>query len=305
MDYPRTQVDFECIFTTDTACLDYLIERRWPEGFRCPRCQGAAYWITKAGFRKCRQCQYRMQPTSGTIFHRSHIPIHQWLRAIWWMVAQKNGVSAQGLKRILGLKSYESAWLMLHKIRSVMVLPGREMLQGKVEVDETIVGGVHHGGKRGRGAEGKILVGVAVESPSTNIGRIRLSILKNCEAKTLETFVKSNVIEKSHVVTDGHKSYAGVPSWDYTHTVEEAAVLDGEEILPNVHRVASLLKRWLLGTHQHFCLNGHLQAYLDEFVFRFNRRNSRSRGLLFDTLIKQAICTKPLEYKKLVNVSKP
>lgn len=193
---------------------------------------------------------------------------------------------------------------MLHKIRLLMVLPGREMLLGKVEVDETIVGGVHHGGKRGRGAEGKILVGVAVEAPSTNIGRIRLSILKNCEAETLKLFVTANVIEKSQVVTDGHSSYKGVPSWGYIHTVEKTSVLDGEEILPNVHRVASLLKRWLLGTHQHFCLNGHLQAYLDEFVFRFNRRNSRSRGLLFDTLIKQAVCTPPLIYKKLINVSK-
>jgi transposase-like protein len=252
----------------------------------------------------CKQCSNQVQPTSGTAFHGSHIPLHQWFRAIWWMVAQKNGVSAEGLKRILGLRSYESAWLMLHKIRSVMVLPGREMLQGKVEVDETIVGGVHHGGKRGRGAEGKILVGVAVEAPSTNIGRIRLSILKNCEAKTLEAFVKSNVVEKSHVVTDGHKSYFGVPSWGYTHSKEATSFLDGEEILPNVHRVAALLKRWLLGTHQHFCLNGHLQAYLDEFVFRFNRRNSRSRGLLFDTLIKQAVCTQPLMYKDLINVLK-
>jgi transposase-like protein len=252
----------------------------------------------------CKQCSYRLQATSGTAFHRSHIPLHQWFRAIWWVVAQKNGVSAQGLKRILGLKSYGTAWLMLHKIRSLMVMPGREMLSGKVEVDETIVGGVHHGGKRGRGAEGKILVGVAVEAPSTNIGRIRLNILKNCEAKTLQLFVTTNVVEKSLVVTDGHRSYRGVPSWNYTHVVEQASVLDGEEILPNVHRVAALLKRWLLGTHQHFCLDGHLQAYLDEFVFRFNRRNSKSRGLLFDTLIKQAVCTQPLMYKDLINVSK-
>ena len=304
MEYPRTQVDFERMFTTDSACLDYLVERRWPEGFRCPRCMGADYWPTDAGFRMCSQCSYRLQPTSGTAFHRSHIPLHQWFRAIWWIVAQKNGVSAQSLKRILGLRSYESAWLMLHKIRSVMVLPGREMLVGKVEVDETIVGGVHHGGKRGRGAEGKILVGVAVEAPLTNIGRIRLSILKNCEAETLKSFVTANVVEKSLVVTDGHPSYKGVPSWKYTHKVEKTSVLDGEEILPNVHRVAALLKRWLLGTHQHFCLNGHLQAYLDEFVFRFNRRNSRSRGLLFDTLIRQAICTPPLVYKDFINVSK-
>lgn len=176
------------------------------------------------------------------------------------------------------------------------------MLEGKVEVDETIVGGVHHGGKRGRGAEGKILVGVAVEALSTNIGRIRLHILKNCEAETLKAFVTSNVVAKSLVATDGHHSYNGLPSWGYSHIVEIASVLDDEEILPNVHRVAALLKRWLLGTHQQFCLDGHLQAYLDEFVFRFNRRNSRSRGLLFDTLIRQAVCTPPLTYKNLKNL---
>jgi len=303
MEYPRTQADFECIFATDDDCLAYLSERRWPQGFRCPHCEHDTHWTIRRDLKRCSQCDYEFRATSGTIFHRSHIPLHQWFRAIWWVIAQKNGVSAQGLKRILGLKSYESAWLMLHKIRSVMVLPGREMLSGKVEVDETIVGGVHHGGKRGRGAEGKILVGVAVEAPSTNIGRIRLNILKNCEAETLKSFVTANVVEKSLVVTDGHPSYKGVPSWKYTHKVEKTSVLDGEEILPNVHRVAALLKRWLIGTHQHFCLNGHLQAYLDEFVFRFNRRNSRSRGLLFDTLIKQAIHTKPLLYKQMINVS--
>jgi len=193
---------------------------------------------------------------------------------------------------------------MLHKIRSLTVLPGRELLSGKVEVDETFVGGVFHGGKRGRGAEGKICVGVAVEILPTSIGRARLGILSNCEAKTLKTFVMDRVASKSHVVTDGWKGYIEVPAWDYTHSVEEALLIDGEEILPNVHRVAALLKRWLLGTHQHYCIKGHLQAYLDEFVFRFNRRNSRSRGLLFDTLIKQAVCAAPLVYKNLINVSK-
>jgi transposase-like protein len=219
------------------------------------------------------------------------------------MVAQKNGVSAQGLKRVLGMKSYESAWLMLHKIRSLMVLPGRDMLHGTVEVDETIVGGVHHGGKRGRGAEGKILVGIAVEMAETRIGRVRLSILKNCEAETLQPFIVSNIIQGSSVITDGHRSYHGVQSWGYKHTTQKPSMLDQEEILPNVHLVAALFKRWLLGTHQHFCLDGHLQAYLDEFAFRFNRRKSKSRGLLFDTLIKQAVSTKPRMYKEIISVS--
>lgn len=291
------------MFGTDDECIRYLANRRWPDGFRCPHCEHDEAWVIRRGLQRCQKCDYEFRATSGTIFHRSHVPLHQWFRVAWWMVAQKNGVSAQGLKRILGLKSYECAWLMLHKIRSLMVLPGREMLLGKVEVDETIVGGVHHGGKRGRGAEGKILVGVAVEAPSTNIGRIRLNVLKNCEAQTLKSFVTTNVVGGSHLVTDGHPSYRSVPSWGYTHTTEKASVLDGEEILPNVHRVAALLKRWLLGTHQHFCLDGHLQAYLNEFTFRFNRRNSKSRGLLFDTLIKQAVQAKPLLYKEIINVS--
>lgn len=291
------------MFTTDASCLAYLTERRWPEGFRCPRCTHGTAWTIRRGLQRCQQCDYELQATNGTIFHRTHVPLRQWFRALWWIVAQKNGVSAQGLKRILGLKSYESAWLMLHKIRSLMVLPGRELLSGKVEVDETFVGGVFHGGKRGRGAEGKICVGVAVEILPTSIGRARLGILPNCGAETLKTFVTDRVALKSQVVTDGWDGYNNAAAWGYTHTVEEVLVIDGEEILPNVHRVAALLKRWLLGTHQHFCLKGHLQAYLDEFVFRFNRRNSRSRGLLFDTLIKQAVSAQPRFYKDLIKVS--
>jgi len=255
------------------------------------------------GLLRCDACRKQISVTSGTIFHRSHVPLHQWFRAIWWIVAQKNGVSAQGLKRILGMKSYESVWLMLHKIRSLTVLPGRTLLSGKVEVDETFVGGVHHGGKRGRGAEGKVCVGVGVEILPKGIGRARLGILKNCEGETLKAFVMERIAKHSHVTTDGWTGYNETEAWGYTHSIEEAQIIDGEEILPNVHRVAALLKRWLLGTHQKYCVKGHLQAYLDEFVFRFNRRNSRSRGLLFDTLIKQAVLAKPKMYKEIVSLS--
>ena len=219
---------------------------------------------------------------------------------MWWIIAQKNGVSAKGLQRILGIGSYETAWVWLHKFRRIMVLSDREKLSGLIEVDETLVGG-KKSGKRGRGAEGKVLVVIAVEVKKFGTGRVRLSLILDASRKPLNQFIKENICKNSSITTDGWKGYVDLKKMGYVHEISnETTLSDGEEVLPNVHRIASLLKRWLLGTHQSYMTKNHLQYYLDEFVFRHNRRKSKSRGLLFYSLIKQAVANKPIEYNGIV-----
>jgi len=243
----------------------------------------------------CKQCRFKVSPTANTIFHRLKKPLAVYFRAIWWMIAQKNGVSAIGIMKILGLGSYHTAWEWLHKFRRLMVLPDREKLLGKIEINETLIGGVKPG-KRGRGAEGKVLVVIAVELKEYGTGRIRLSIIPDASYASLKKFIIKNIEKGSHIVTDGWQSYKRITKMGYKHEVEDVV---GKDPLPHVHRIASLLKRWLLGTHQNFTNEDYLNYYLDEFTFRHNRRKSKSRGLLFETLIKQAVNHNPIEGLKL------
>ncbi len=210
------------------------------------------------------------------------------------MIAQKNGVSAKGLQRILGIGSYQTAWTWLHKYRRLMVLPDRAKLSDIVEVDETYVGG-KKAGKRGRGAEGKVIVAIAVETRDKATGRVRLSVVDDVTSTSLIQFVKDNVYKGSTVITDDWGSYNNLPKFGYKHQIQTATKkLDDVEILPNVHRVASLLKRWLLGTHQNYASDGKLQHYLNEFAFRYNRRTSKKRGLLFHRIIEQSVNHSPI-----------
>jgi transposase-like protein len=217
------------------------------------------------------------------------------------MVAQKNGVSAKGLQKILGFGSYQTAWTWLHKFRRLMVLSGRSKLQGTVEVDEVFVGGKKPG-KRGRGAEGKSLVAVAVEIAGRKTGRMRLAKIPNASSESLHGFIVGNIDKPSKIITDGWLGYNGLSQIGYEHEIQESKVKDGdEEILPNVHRISSLLKRWLLGTHQSYLNKNKLEYYLDEYVFRYNRRTSKSRGLLFLRLVEQAVIMAPVSYEKIIN----
>jgi transposase-like protein len=216
------------------------------------------------------------------------------------MVAQKNGVSAKGLQKILGLGSYQTAWTWLHKFRRLMVLSGRTKLQGIVEVDEVLVGG-KVSGKRGRGAEGKSLIAVAVEVIGRRTGRARLAKITDASSESLLAFIQNNVELDSTIITDGWPSYNELINNGYKHKVQKATVKeDDEEILPNVHRIASLLKRWLLGTHQSYLNKNKLEYYLDEYVFRYNRRTSKSRGLLFLRLIEQGLTAEPISYENVI-----
>jgi len=301
MNYPVNQIEFEVMFKEEHDCIDYIASIRWPHGFECPVCASIRYWKKNKGRFECRDCHTETTVTNGTIFHKSTKPLLIWFRAIWWMIAQKNGVSAKGLQKILGLGSYQTAWTWLHKFRRLMVLSGRSKLQGIIEVDEVFVGG-KKSGKRGRGTESKSLVAVAVEIKGRKTGRIRLAKVQNASSESLNEFITNNIEKSSKVITDGWNGYNDLPQIGYSHEIQNSSVKDGEEnILPNVHRIASLLKRWLLGTHQSYLNKNKLEYYLDEYVFRYNRRTSTSRGLLFLRLIEQSVITLPVSYKEIIN----
>jgi transposase-like protein len=239
--------------------------------------------------------------TAGTIFHASRLPLVSWFAAIWYVVNQKHGVSALGLQRVLGFGSYQTAWAWLHKLRRAMVLPGRELLSGTVEVDESYIGGVR-AGKRGRGADGKAIVAIAVELDGRGPGRVRMTRVPDIQQATLTDFVLDRVERQSELRTDAYSGYAELSRHRYRHVVTNLSEAGdpAHVLLPQVHLVASLAKRWLLGTHQGAVGHDQLDWYLDEFTFRFNRRRSRHRGLLFYRLIEGALAADPHPYKALV-----
>jgi transposase-like protein len=242
----------------------------------------------------CKLCKRQTSILAGTIFHGTKTPPTLIFRALWFMVAQKNGVSAVSVQKILGINRYETVWTWLHKFRRLMIVPERSKLFGTVEIDETLVGG-KKSGKRGRGAEGKILVAIAIELVGKKMGRVRMETIESADRVNLNQFVKNNVELESTVITDGWKGYTDIKKMKYKHEIQnKKLILDKEEITPNVHKIASLLKRWLLGTHQNYVSQDYLNFYLDEFTFRYNRRNSKSRGLLFYTLLKQAMSHQPI-----------
>ena len=223
-DYPRTLGEFEAAFATDEACRDYLAWLRWPESFRCPRCGNMKAYGIGATLYQCSACRYQVSVIAGTIFQDTHKPLTMWFRAFWWVGGQKNGASALGLKRILGLGSYQTAWAWLHKMRRAMVRPGRDRLSGLVEVDESYVGG-EKSGKRGRGAEGKALVAVAVEDKGDQgIGRIRMAVVPDASGKSLIGFVCASVAEGRGVRTDGWRGYSGLSAAGYDHLVERRRI---------------------------------------------------------------------------------
>lgn len=300
-EYPRTVLELREQFRDEAACRQYLAKLRWPEGFACPRCQSSDAWLTARGLYHCRRCAYQASVTAGTLFADTNLPLRLWFEAVWHVTNQKYGASALGMQRVLGLGSYHTAWNWLHKLRRAMVRPGRDRLAGVVETDEIYVGGPR-AGKRGRGAAGKSLVVVMVqENPQgQGLGRIRLTRVADASAASLEPAVARAVEPGSTVRTDDWSGYRGLLVLGYRHEVVRAEAVVGENLLPLANRVAALLKRWLLGTHQGAVRPAHLDYYLDEFTFRLNRRTSRSRGLLFYRLVEQAVALAPVPTRSLV-----
>jgi transposase-like protein len=287
--------------------MDYLDWLRWPEGFVCPRCGHEGAWELADGRHECRQCHERSSATADTIFDKTRTPLTVWFMACWLFAVQKDGVSALSLKRLLEIGSYPTAWAMLHRLRSVLVRPGRDRLGGSVEVDETYIGGEEPGLTGGRARGKKVLVGVAVErAEPKGFGRCRMAPLPDASGAALRAFLLDNVEPGAKVITDGWAAYPSATKGLYDHEpVAGASGAAASRLLPGVHKVASLAKRWLLGTHQGSVDEAHLPAYLNEFVFRFNRRRSRSRGLVFYRLLELAAAHDPVRFRDLIVNPKP
>jgi len=295
-DYPRTYREFVTMFPDSKACATYLEHLRWPDGFLCPVCDARAKaWHQTHNRLVCPACRHQTTITAGTIFEKTRTPLTTWFEAAWHLTTAKNGMSAMTLQRTLGT-SYRTAWMMLQRYRVAMVRMKRQPLSGNVEVDETFVGGVEHGGKRGRGAD-KCIVVIAVEIKDTKgFGRVRMRHVPDASGCNLIGFICDDIAPGSVVLTDGWGGYNDLPTHGYIHnrTVLSDSADPAHIAMPGVHRIASLLKRWMLGTHQGSFDSSHLQAYLEEFTFRFNRRTSRNRGLVFRRLIEQAVITQPI-----------
>lgn len=301
LQYPRSLGEFQAWFSTDADCLDYLEWLRWPAGFVCSSCAHIGGWRLADGRLRCAACGGRTSATAGTIFDRTRTPLTVWFTACWLFATQKDGVSALSIQRALDIGSYQTAWAMLDRLRSVLVRPGRERLQGTVEVDETYIGGDEPGLSGGRAKGKKVLVGIAVErAGARGLGRCRMAVLADASSDSLRALLVDHVEEGATVVTDGWQPYRPATRDLYVHDRLRAGGSQASKLLPGPHRVASLAKRWLLGTHQGRVNDSHLASYLNEFVFRFNRRRSRSRGMLFYRVLELAVAHEPVRYADLI-----
>ncbi|MGY4543029.1 transposase-like protein/ribosomal protein L37AE/L43A [Arthrobacter sp. UYNi723] len=304
-DFPRTILEFQARFGDEQACMDYMFDCRWPEGYFCPRCKGQAAWpVAARGLWECAACHYQVSLTAGTVLHKTHTALHRFWAA-YLMTTGTPGISARQLQRQLGLSRYETAWTMLHKLRRAMINPERTLLTGEVEVDECEVGGREAGRRSGRSLTAKaVQVVVAVEVSGQGSGRVRMRIIPNASGDTLSTFVKEAVAAGAIVHTDGWMGYAPLTKAGYEHRPRSQRAAkkagDTDPVLPRVHRAISNFKTWLRGTHRSVG-NQHLQVYLDEFTFRYNRRGTPMAA--FQSLLGLGAQQGPATYRQIVSHS--
>lgn len=305
VDYPRDLAEFRDWFATDEACADYLDHLRFPNGFCCPGCGcGDAGWEVRGRYR-CHGCGKQVSVTAGTVFHRSRIPLTVWFQVMWQMSVNKLGVSATHLYATLPIGSYQSAWTMLAKLRACMSSMDSELLSGRVQVDETFIGGVKPG-LRGRGALGKVVVAGAIEVPEHGWGRARLRVIPDASTPSLRAFLTDTVASGSLVVTDGWLGYRGaVEGYRHEHISLRGTDSMAHEVFPAVHRLFSQVKRMIEGTYQGSVSSEHLQEYLDEDIFRFNHRHADHRSLIFARLAQRAVTTPASTYRDLPLISQP
>lgn len=302
--FPRTLRQFQSDFATEEACQDYLVACGWPDGFICPRGgHRRAYELLNQRRRQCAGCRHQVSLTAGTILHGTRIPLTHWFWATYLMTTDKRGVSALLLQRQLGLSRYETAWMMLHKLRRAMVNVAREPLRGEIEVDETWVGGEQAGLRGSRQLKGRraALVLVAVEKRGRSSGRVRMKMIPDFKARTIIPFLQENVSPGSTIYTDGLKSFDGLTEAGFKHVARiqplRSALRKGaKSAVPLADRAIGNLQQWLIGTY-HGVSKGQLQVYLDEFVFRHNRRRTPAAG--FQTLLGLGTGRKSTEYEQI------
>jgi transposase-like protein len=299
--FPRSILEFQRRFPDEAACRAYLFESRWPGGYRCPRCGGGAAGAEhRRHLWQCKCCGHQASVTAGTVMHKPRTPLTLWFWAAYLVATHTPGISAVRLQRQLGISRYETAWLILQKLRRAMVAPEREPLRGEVEVDETLVGGVREGRHVARRHGEKALVGVIVEVQGTGSGRLRLQVLADASRDTLTRWIQDLVAPGAIVLTDGWPGYGKLAGAGYDHKprLQRRDHPDAQKLLPRAHRAASNLKTWLQGTHRGVSPE-HLQVYLDEFVFRHNRR--RTPMAAFQTLLGLGALHRPTTYRQITN----
>ncbi|HEY6397672.1 MAG TPA: IS1595 family transposase [Solirubrobacteraceae bacterium] len=302
--YPASILQFQRRFADESACLEYLARSRWPEGFVCPGCGGERAWVLeRRHLWECAACRLQTSVTAGTVMHGTRTPLTLWFWAAYLVATHNPGISALQLQRQLAIGRYETAWLILQKLRRAMVAPEREPLKHEVEVDETFVGGRNPQRRGGRDRVGKTLVGVAVEVRGRASGRVRLSVLEDASAYSLHLFLNDAVAAGAIVHSDGWRGYSGLAEagWDHRPITQHWREVDArQEILPRAHRAVANLKTWLAGTH-HGTSAKHLQVYLDEFVFRHNRR--RVPMAAFQTLLGLGSLHSPTTYRQITDAA--
>jgi hypothetical protein len=300
VDHPQNYLELLKQLSTQEACLDYIASIRWADGFVCPKCECRQFWKSKRLQWICAKCRLHTRVLAGTLFQDTKLPLTLWFQMIWWFVGPKNGASALALMQNFGIGSYRTSWKLLGKLRSCTVLPMRYALSGAVEVDEAFLGGVHN----------KAIRAVAAETRGKATGRIRFKHIKSREGAENQNFITETIVLGSMIVSDRYKGYPTIVNKGYIHSPQkkpyswEEVDGDDERLLPRVHRAISLLKRWYYGTYQGRVDKQNLQLYLDEFVFRFNRRTSIHRGKLFYRLLQNAVKIEPVPYKKIVSNQK-
>ena len=300
-NFPLTTIEFQEKFATDEDCEAYLFDIKWHEGFVCSKCNYGEYWKTKTGLYVCKKCEHQHSLKAGTIMQKSKKSLKMWFTAIWLFTSSKRGVNAKDLEKQLGI-SYPTAWLWLQKLKKSSFNPERTKLSGKVEVDEFYLGGKHKG-KQGRGSENKLKIVIAVEkikfkgSYKNYVGRIRLKDIENCGTENLTKFVEDNISLNAIVKTDKWTGYNKLKSVGYNHISK--VISDYNADFKGLHNTVSLIKRWILGTFQGKMSKKHIQQYLEEFTFRFNRK-FLNIGYKFQRLVEFSVATKPLTYKQIV-----
>ena len=302
--FPKDIRDFQRQFATDEACQDYLAAWRWPDGFACPRCRPPRGYRLVAHRRwQCAACRYQVSLTAGTILHNTKTPLTVWFWATYLTVTDKRGLSALLLQRQLGLRRYETAWMLLHKRRRAMVNTTREPLHGDIEIDDTWVGGPQAGVRGSRQLKGRkaAIVLVAVEKRAERSGRTRMAVVPDFKQTTRLAFVRQHVAPGSTIYTDGLKSFTDLPAADVRHVARTQPIRTAlrrgvPSVVPLADRVIGNLQQWLIGTH-HGVSKGQLQVYLDEFVFRHNRR--RQPMAAFQTLLGLGTGRAPTPYRQI------
>lgn len=296
-------MEFQERFATEAACVEYLAASRWPEGFVCPACGGRDAWVLeRRHLWECADCHQQTSVTAGTVMHGTRTALRLWFWAAYLVATHHPGISAKQLQRQLGLSRYETAWLMLQKLRRAMVAPEREPLCEEVEVDEFFVGGVEEGLKGGRQRGKKTLVGVAIEVRGLGSGRLRLAVLPDASGPSLQNFVAETTVAGAIVHTDAWRSYLGLRKLGYDHRPrDQKAAAPGEQLLPRADRAVSNFKAWMLGTHRDVSRE-HLPVYLDEYVFRHNRRNTPMAA--FQTLLGLTGRHGPTTYQQITSHDK-